>query len=410
MSNITITSNTYIPSQNLSYLSENEADSKVWGNDINSRPSLDNPASKPGVPGSGIWSKDEWLLWLWHKGFINRDGDTFHPGTLAFYYGMGIQELLNELNKNKPFDYDRVLDILNKALAKLASDYGMFPGLYTELSAILNQIKFECGLQAKADIEKNISLIDSYKKALRSYLESASPADRILIEALLQNLDAQRIILSDMLRDPADFTLYEKLALRKGEIASLLSSAEQLFYDLAHRKDEIPEEEEEIVPPPPASDIPLAEGESVRNQTRRRGLGNSSIGAVTGAVTYLQAFYKFSQTCNKLISMNANWGMELANLQKDASRLNISCQESISALIRKELASFNKDITPSKITEIQSRGAAAQADFAAYQKSLDSIAPLVLEQPKNITKDLDKFLEAAKSILQMITAYANFRI
>ena len=107
--------------------------------------------------------------------------------------------------------------------------------------------------------------------------------------------------------------------------------------------------------------------------------------------------------------MNTAWGVELANLQKSGTQLSIKCRTAMSDLLSEKMKNFDEKKTASEIGIIQTNMQLVQEGFTAYQKQLETVMPLILEQPKNITKDLDKFMEAAKSILQLITTYANFR-
>lgn len=294
----------------------------------------------------------------------------------------------------------------NNALEGLRASYDEL-GLYSDklVLSLIGALERELGVLERERLERMIA--DQLSVAIPQINEALKDLDSLLKNPTFSEDEFQRAQkyrgeleeLKKTIQDPTKFQIDEEgitnvQALIEHNLKPLIDNIKTLTAEKA----------------PTTNPIPLEEGESVRNQTSIKGLGIHSIGIISGAAAYLAAYYSFTKTCNKLITMNAAWGMALSALQRDATQLNITCQNAIAAFIKNEVANFDKDASPHRISDYQSRGAAVQADFAAYQKSLDSIMPLVLEQPKDITKDLDKFLEAAKSILQMITAYANFRI
>ncbi|MFS8563758.1 MAG: hypothetical protein LVR00_05355 [Rhabdochlamydiaceae bacterium] len=298
-------------------------------------------------------------------------------------------------------DYEKIISTLQP---ELINEY---PALYKDL---INGFKAEQKIwtdwmmRETNPVVENIEKLEKATKELESLLllimNTNTPFDEKSLEAagMLKDLKKQLEVLNNFsqlspndklshyLSYPDDFNILHSNTDIDRVLANLRTTAASL------------------PAPQDPSTIPLENDDSVRNQAKR------GKGIRIGTSHYLTAFYKFSQTCNKLISMNSAWGMELAELQKLGSDLSIASQNAMNELMSQEMNKFNKDSSGSKISIIQSKMGALQAAYSGYQKQLETVMPLILEQPKNITKDLDKFLEAAKSVLQLLTTYANFRL
>jgi hypothetical protein len=358
----------------------------------------------PGPTPEGIRTPQQWNEWL---DYIMALVGKLCPFEFQLYFIPELKAFIQSCwDKGQTLDYSQIIGLIQGQIDKYSNEFGTPNGHVKAVTdAILEQLAIEqknWGEYIKSESARKAMEIENLRAQLEALLSSASPSERAKILKFIEKLDKQLALLDFLLKQPSSMDLFKLFSENEKDLNLAINDAIALINELGNRDPSEPSD-----PTPPNNDIPLEEGESVRNQRRKSTHG---IGVGSGASHYLKAFYGFSQTCNKLITMNAAWGMELSNLQRDASKLSISCQNAMNQLMADEMADFKEGETPSKIGIIQSKLAALQSDFTAYQKTLETVMPLVLEQPKNITKDLDKFLEAAKSILQLLTTYANFRI
>jgi len=348
----------------------------------------------PTTPPEGIKTAAEWKSWiqltifanclnveLWdQKSFFDElIDDNYPPGSLLDYekvisilqttndYPALYQKLINGFKAEEKIWTDWMMEKINPVLENIEQLEKAKEELETSLLLIMN---------AKIPFDENSLMAAQMLKDIKKQLEDLknfnqlSPNDK----------------LSRYLRYPEEFNILHSNSSLQTAISNLKTITESL------------------PAPQTPSNIPMENDDSVRNQTKK---GKK---LKIGTANYLQAFYSFSKACNKLISMNSAWGMELAQLQKLGSDLSIASQNAMNELMSEKMEKFNKDKTGSEISIIQSKMSALQAAYSGYQKQLETVMPLILEQPKNITKDLDKFLEAAKSVLQLLTTYANFRL
>ena len=342
----------------------------------------------PSNPPEGL--EKDWIQYL-SKAMGGAWSFENYAALLAFF----------EASDGKSIDYEALKTMLKAMMAP----YQNTPAYKQKLDAILSKIEQEQSIWKEYGqniVNEEIDRITKLINSLRN-LTFLSPAQRAAAEGMIALLAEQKNVLNHILNDEGTDVL-KKFQDNEKTMDIIKSRAETLLENLAKKPDDGSTNPGDSILPP-NHDIPLEDGETVRNQ-KPKGQG---IGRVSGASNYLKAFFAFSQTCNKLITMNAAWGIQLGELQKAATKLSLSGQEALNKLINKEVDNFN-DKSPHQISKLQGWISQLQNDFGAYQKKLDTVMPLILEQPKNITKDLDKFLEAAKSILQLVTAYANFRI
>ncbi len=409
MSDLKITNTAFLQNYTFIPLSENTYPASKSTSNESIQRSLQSPSHVYEIP--GVKSQEEWAAFLAQLDLWNNLSNDYSDYK---EFKERLEAAFQTLASGTEVpDYKTLLsylELLQSMPSSLNTD--LLPDENnTQLIDLINAVKTEYSTletYAKTQIDQQLPLLTSVISELEASLsKTLSEKQKQAVLQLISDLTKQKKALENIKQNSADTDLFKQFCPFEMSIKKSLEEAKKLLETIDIS------EEDSTTPSIPNIEIPLEEGESVRNQTGRKGLGSHTIGLIGGTVAYLQAYYAFNKTCNKLITMNASWGVALSSLQRDASQLNISCQNAIAGLIKEATASLdddNKDTVPHTISDYQNRANAVQLDFAAYQKGLDSIMPLILEQPKDITKDLDKFLEAAKSILQMITAYANFRI